>query len=63
MNDEVKKLLCSFLHEPPDVLFLNSCLWDVSRYGSHPNGCATLNRDGERSEEDERSGLQQYADR
>uniref|UniRef100_A0A914WPS6 Uncharacterized protein n=1 Tax=Plectus sambesii TaxID=2011161 RepID=A0A914WPS6_9BILA len=31
--DRVEGILESFLDEPPDIVVMNSCLWDISRYG------------------------------
>ena len=36
-GDYVKSIIATFESEPPDVIIMNSCLWDLCRYGKNAN--------------------------
>lgn len=36
-GEYMKSIVATFENEPPDVLIMNSCLWDLSRYGNNAN--------------------------
>ena len=36
-GEYVKSIIATFATEPPDVIIMNSCLWDLSRYGKNSN--------------------------
>ncbi|MFH4983661.1 hypothetical protein AB6A40_010370 [Gnathostoma spinigerum] len=63
MNERVEELIDEMSDFPPDVIVMQSCLWDVSQYGDSKEGLQVTQISGLRTVADQSVALNEYKHR